>query len=77
MDRSQGMSRRLLFIKHTNWFYDQSGDISSITGGPDGKRFGVNSKGSGTKLLVCKNNTESRANLSIGISCFYSPLIPY
>ncbi|KAF8600684.1 hypothetical protein BDV93DRAFT_525268 [Ceratobasidium sp. AG-I] len=48
------------------WTEVKSGDITSITGGPDGKRFGANSKGSGTKLLVCKNNTENRANLSIG-----------
>ncbi|ELU36752.1 hypothetical protein AG1IA_09218 [Rhizoctonia solani AG-1 IA] len=48
------------------WVEVQSGDISSIAGGPGQKRFGENTKGSGTKLLVCKNNTDSRANLSIG-----------
>ncbi|KAB5589142.1 hypothetical protein CTheo_7414 [Ceratobasidium theobromae] len=48
------------------WVEVKSGDISSITGGPGQKRFGDISKGSGTKLLVCKNNTNDRANLSIG-----------
>ncbi|KEP45907.1 hypothetical protein V565_232000, partial [Rhizoctonia solani 123E] len=43
-----------------------SGDISSISGGSDQKRFGDVTKSEGTKLLVCKNNTESRANVSIG-----------
>ncbi|CAE6496407.1 unnamed protein product [Rhizoctonia solani] len=44
----------------------ESGDISSISGGPGQKRFGDVSKSEGTKLLACKNNTESRANVSIG-----------
>ncbi|EUC61444.1 hypothetical protein RSOL_395700, partial [Rhizoctonia solani AG-3 Rhs1AP] len=44
----------------------ESGDISSISGGSDQKRFGDVTKSEGTKLLVCKNNTESRANVSIG-----------
>ncbi|KAJ1300843.1 hypothetical protein OPQ81_002483 [Rhizoctonia solani] len=43
----------------------ESGDIGSISGGPGQKRFGENSKGNGSKLLVCKNNTDGRANLSI------------
>ncbi|KAF8593191.1 hypothetical protein BDV93DRAFT_529974, partial [Ceratobasidium sp. AG-I] len=47
------------------WVEVRSGDISSLTG-EGGKRFGKNSQGSGTKLLVCKNNTQGRANLSIG-----------
>ncbi|KAG8700745.1 hypothetical protein FRC11_012699 [Ceratobasidium sp. 423] len=48
------------------WVEVVSGDISSISGDAGQKRFGENSKGNGTKLLVCKNNTDSRANLSIG-----------
>ncbi|QRW26001.1 hypothetical protein RhiXN_11078 [Rhizoctonia solani] len=47
------------------WVEVVSGDISSISGAGQ-KRFGNNSKGNGTKLLVCKNNTDGRANLSIG-----------
>ncbi|KAF8597183.1 hypothetical protein BDV93DRAFT_527621 [Ceratobasidium sp. AG-I] len=47
------------------WVEVRSGDISSLTG-EGGKRFGKNSQASGTKLLVCKNNTRGRANLSIG-----------
>ncbi|KAB5592337.1 hypothetical protein CTheo_4218 [Ceratobasidium theobromae] len=49
------------------WVEVKSGDISSISGGPGQKRFGDNAKGSGTKLLVCQNNTHSRANLSLGL----------
>ncbi|CAE6373862.1 hypothetical protein RSOLAG1IB_06321 [Rhizoctonia solani AG-1 IB] len=48
------------------WVEVVSGDISSISGDAGQKRFGTNSKSNGTKLLVCKNNTEGRANLSIG-----------
>ncbi|CAE6458623.1 unnamed protein product [Rhizoctonia solani] len=48
------------------WVEVKSGDISSISGGPGQKRFGDISKGNGSKLLVCKNNTDGRANLSIG-----------
>ncbi|KAJ1300844.1 hypothetical protein OPQ81_002484 [Rhizoctonia solani] len=48
------------------WVEVRSGDISSISGGPGQKRFGKTSKGNGSKLLVCKNNTDGRANLSIG-----------
>ncbi|CAE6476488.1 unnamed protein product [Rhizoctonia solani] len=48
------------------WVEVQSGDITSISGGPGQKRFGENTKGNGSKLLVCKNNTDGRANLSIG-----------
>ncbi|KAG8736739.1 hypothetical protein FRC10_008981 [Ceratobasidium sp. 414] len=43
-----------------------SGDMSSITGSAGDKRFGPTTKREGTKLLVCKNNTDQRANLSIG-----------
>jgi hypothetical protein len=49
-----------------HWLSWQSSDISSISGGPGQKRVGDTSEGSGTKLLVCKNNTDSCANLSIG-----------
>ncbi|KAG9085642.1 hypothetical protein FRC06_003526 [Ceratobasidium sp. 370] len=48
------------------WVEVMSGDMSSITGGPGQKRFGPTTKREGTKLLVCKNNTNERANLSIG-----------
>ncbi|KAJ1299598.1 hypothetical protein OPQ81_012018 [Rhizoctonia solani] len=46
------------------WVEVQASDV--ISGGPGQKRFGENSKGNGSKLLVCKNNTDGRANLSIG-----------
>ncbi|KAB5588049.1 hypothetical protein CTheo_8508 [Ceratobasidium theobromae] len=48
------------------WVEVQSGNVSSITGTPGNKRFGGVAKGSNTKLLVCKNNTVERADLSIG-----------
>ncbi|KAF8600681.1 hypothetical protein BDV93DRAFT_525265 [Ceratobasidium sp. AG-I] len=48
------------------WTEVKSGDITRISGGPGAKRFGENTKGDGSKLLVCKNNTQGRANLSIG-----------
>ncbi|ELU36248.1 hypothetical protein AG1IA_09722 [Rhizoctonia solani AG-1 IA] len=43
-----------------------SGEVSRISGKAGHKRFGHNAKGHATKKLVCKNNTDSRANLSIG-----------
>ncbi|KAF8685050.1 hypothetical protein RhiXN_11077 [Rhizoctonia solani] len=48
------------------WVEVKSGDISRIQGEPGQKRFGEVTKASGTKLLVCKNNTDARANISIG-----------
>ncbi|KAG9096234.1 hypothetical protein FS749_008865 [Ceratobasidium sp. UAMH 11750] len=48
------------------WVEVMSGDMSSITGAAGDKRFGPTTKREGTKLLVCKNNTDQRANLSIG-----------
>ncbi|CAE7063522.1 unnamed protein product [Rhizoctonia solani] len=53
-------------VDSSAWVEVQSGDISRISGGPGQKRFGETVKSEGTKLLVCKNNTDSRANLSIG-----------
>lgn len=63
----QGTRQRSRLMLHalTKGIY-QSGEIGSITGGANGKRFGVNTRGNASKLLVCKNNTPSRANLSIG-----------
>ncbi|KAG9081169.1 hypothetical protein FRC06_005754, partial [Ceratobasidium sp. 370] len=48
------------------WVEVKSGDVSSIVGEAGDKRFGPTTKREGTKLLVCKNNTNARANLSIG-----------
>ncbi|KAG8719078.1 hypothetical protein FRC08_003696 [Ceratobasidium sp. 394] len=48
------------------WTEVRSGDMTSISGGPNEKRFGGITKREGTKLLVCKNNSSSRADLSIG-----------
>ncbi|QRW26570.1 hypothetical protein RhiXN_12231 [Rhizoctonia solani] len=48
------------------WVEVASGEVSRISGKAGQKRFGHNAKGHATKKLVCKNNTDSRANLSIG-----------
>ncbi|KAG8738563.1 hypothetical protein FRC10_006688 [Ceratobasidium sp. 414] len=48
------------------WTEVRSGDMTSITGGANEKRFGGITKREGTKLLVCKNNSSGRADLSIG-----------
>ncbi|KAB5588753.1 hypothetical protein CTheo_7807 [Ceratobasidium theobromae] len=53
-------------VDSASWVEVMSGDISSITGASGQKRFGNVSKGNNTKLLVCKNNTTERADLSIG-----------
>ncbi|CEL53355.1 hypothetical protein RSOLAG1IB_06322 [Rhizoctonia solani AG-1 IB] len=54
-------------VDSASWVEVKSGDISTIQGGPGQKRFGaVSNNSSGTKLLVCKNNTNGRANVSIG-----------
>ncbi|CAE7230706.1 unnamed protein product [Rhizoctonia solani] len=53
-------------VDSASWVEVQSGEISRISGGPGQKRFGDVTKSEGTKLLVCKNNTQGRANVSIG-----------
>ncbi|KAG8683926.1 hypothetical protein FRC11_012874 [Ceratobasidium sp. 423] len=53
-------------VDPTAWAEVASGEVSRISGKAGQKRFGPNGKGHATKLLVCKNNTDSRANLSIG-----------
>ncbi|QRV94506.1 hypothetical protein RhiJN_22524 [Ceratobasidium sp. AG-Ba] len=64
------------------WVEVKSGDITSVTGDYGVKRFGAVSKREGTRLLVCKNNTKERANLSIGfvrgdlINQRYEPTLP-
>ncbi|KAF8751671.1 hypothetical protein RHS01_08249 [Rhizoctonia solani] len=52
-------------------------EVSRISGKAGHKRFGHNAKGHATKKLVCKNNTDSRANLSIGMSSdiLFEPLL--
>ncbi|KAG8777030.1 hypothetical protein FRC12_000571 [Ceratobasidium sp. 428] len=42
------------------------GEMTSITGGANEKRSGGITRREGTKLLVCKNNSSGRADLSIG-----------
>ncbi|CAE6419667.1 unnamed protein product [Rhizoctonia solani] len=53
-------------VDSSAWIEVSSGEISRISGKGGQKRFGSNGKGHATKLLVCKNNTDSRANISIG-----------
>ncbi|QRV90243.1 hypothetical protein RhiJN_18261 [Ceratobasidium sp. AG-Ba] len=48
------------------WVEVKSGDMTSIKADNGLKRFGGVSKREDTRLLVCKNNTNQRANLSIG-----------
>ncbi|KAG9084525.1 hypothetical protein FRC06_004047 [Ceratobasidium sp. 370] len=48
------------------WTEVVSGDMTSIIGGAGEKRFGETTKREDTKLLVCKNNSSGRADLSIG-----------
>ncbi|KAG8719080.1 hypothetical protein FRC08_003698 [Ceratobasidium sp. 394] len=48
------------------WTEVKSGDMTSITGGANEKRFGKTIQREDTKLLVCKNNSSGRADLSIG-----------
>ncbi|QRW13263.1 hypothetical protein RhiLY_12262 [Ceratobasidium sp. AG-Ba] len=48
------------------WVEVKSGDMTSIKGQDGDKRFGGVNKREDSKLLVCKNNTNQRANLSIG-----------
>ncbi|QRV84654.1 hypothetical protein RhiJN_26719 [Ceratobasidium sp. AG-Ba] len=48
------------------WVEVKSGDMTSIKGNNGEKRFGGVSKRENTRLLVCKNNTNQRAHLSIG-----------
>ncbi|KAG8701180.1 hypothetical protein FRC09_005517 [Ceratobasidium sp. 395] len=48
------------------WTEVRSGEMTSIQGDAGEKRFGGITKREGTKLLVCKNNSSGRADLSIG-----------
>ncbi|KAG8793422.1 hypothetical protein FRC12_002797 [Ceratobasidium sp. 428] len=48
------------------WTEVRSGEMTSITGDAGEKRFGGVTKREGTKLIVCKNNSSGRADLSIG-----------
>ncbi|KAG9096236.1 hypothetical protein FS749_008867 [Ceratobasidium sp. UAMH 11750] len=48
------------------WTEVKSGDMTCITGGANEKRFGKTIQREDTKLLVCKNNSSGRADLSIG-----------
>ncbi|QRV94541.1 hypothetical protein RhiJN_22559 [Ceratobasidium sp. AG-Ba] len=53
-------------VDSSAWVEVKSGDITSVTGDYGVKRFGEVSRRQDTRLLVCKNNTKERANLSIG-----------
>ncbi|QRV84652.1 hypothetical protein RhiJN_26717 [Ceratobasidium sp. AG-Ba] len=54
------------FVDSAAWVEVKSGDMTSIKGSNGDKRFGGVTKREDTRLLVCKNNTNARANLSIG-----------
>ncbi|KAG9085641.1 hypothetical protein FRC06_003525 [Ceratobasidium sp. 370] len=60
------------------WVEVRSGDVTRVIGGPNEKRFGDTTKREDTKLLVCKNNSSSRADLSIAgsnITAQFAPVI--
>ncbi|QRV94507.1 hypothetical protein RhiJN_22525 [Ceratobasidium sp. AG-Ba] len=56
------------FVTSAAWVEVKSGDQTEIVNSGGGSRFGKKTEGnvSTSRLLVCKNNSKSRANLSVG-----------